>query len=62
MNLAAWIAIYLTLVTASVGWGMYWGFGVGRYIAGRADQPRHPKRFPIDLDKLDTPTRGAGEL
>lgn len=68
MNLAAWVAIYLTLVLLSIGSGMYWGFGVGRWIAGHVDKtPRHDKAHMfvdqgIDVDELDRPTRGTGEL
>lgn len=62
MNLAAWVAIYLILVLASIGGGIYWGFGVGLYIGRNATTgPKHPKRFPIDLDELDRPTGGVGE-
>lgn len=58
MNLAAWVAIYLILVLLSIAVGFFFGWNCGDYAHGTWPEEREG----LDLDKLDTPTKGAGEL
>lgn len=57
MNLAAWTAIYLILVMASMAVGAYFGWNCGDYAHGT--WPEH--RDGIDLDELDRLTAGMGD-